>query len=112
MTQVSSTAPAPTVFTVTLADGTTVTHNNGAFVITQPDESTGGTRSVRIQRSQVPAFLQNFLTLYNQWRGLVEATTLELRRLPGGLHIGDGDSGVLIGRPLLDDFLDALIAQE
>lgn len=112
MKQVSSTTPAPAVFTVTLADGTTVTRNNGAFVITQPDERTGGTRSVRIQRSQVPAFLQNFLYLYGQWRGLVDAPDLELRRTSDGLRIGDDADGVLIARSLLDDLFDALIAQE
>lgn len=107
MTQVSSTTPAPAVFTVTLADGTTVTRNNGAYIIAQPDG-----RDVRIQRSQAPAFLQSFLFLYGQWRGFTDALDLELRRTPDGLRIGGDADGVLIERSQLDAFFSALIARE
>ena len=107
MAQVSSSTSTPVVFTVTLTDGTTVTHNNGAYIIAQPDG-----RDVRIQRSQVPAFLQSFLSLYGEWRGFVDEPDLELRRTPDGLRIGSDADGVLIDRSQLDAFLNALIVVE
>lgn len=107
MKQVSSTTRAPDVFTVTLTDGTTVTHSFGAYIIAQPDG-----RDVRIQRSQVPAFLQSFLSIYGEWRGISDAPDLELRRTPDGLRIGSDADGVLIDRSQLDAFLNALIVVE
>ena len=107
MKQVSSTTRAPDVFTVTLTDGTTVTHNYGAYIIAQPDG-----RDVRIQRSQVPAFLHFFLSLYGEFRGFVDFPDLPMRRTPDGLRIGSDADGVLIGRSQLDAFLNALIVVE
>lgn len=103
MNQVRKTITPP--LTTTLADGTAVTRDNGAYIIAQPDG-----RNVRIQRSQTPAFLAHFLFLYDQWRGHVDTLDLELRRTPDGLRIGDDAGGILIARSQLNAFLDALIA--